>query len=620
MSQIHYLSLCPQCQQEVMILIGVQFENEELMLKYRCSKITEKKEELISLIEYFNFLEDDIKKSEGICHYLAHEYRKGIIYCCVCSQWLCDECRENHDQLYLNHLYSYFQININNTCLYHSNNTAALFCETCHEYFCKSCNKKHKGHSTFTFDKYKKHIYGKLNYPKFSAFESQYKTITNENQKIFKQRLEYVKKNIVMEEQYDNYYKNIINRNKKIFSLYELVFWNYNVLNNKSWDIFNDMNVIDKIQLESIISFQAFCQEKISKYELIYSLKYKKNRNIKSIKKQSIKFNFDKRIYRVYPLLDDRLLLVTKCSLYYYYCKTEKIELASESIQINRDTTYFSEDPMFEILEKSNLFMMLTYTGQYIIKGYYFWDYKIPNWFPNGYTNCNNRFSTFTEIEKDLIIGVRHSFTDDPYRIYYSILYKYKLVRSNYDLLKKKKSIPPSFLSIKSELEFQCNTIPGIISIIHYYNDVFYLITGYDDGATPSIFSINIGVNNPEEKFLKSLNNQVPKTAKKLNNIHFILIFNDYFQILEFKSLNSIFKLNITNVYELFIDDSRFLALYSDNRIYKAKFIDINDNMYYLNDNLLLVFNEQDRKRMYKFSKNQIALIAPDDCVEIFDI
>ena len=75
---------------------------------------------------------------------------------------------------------------------------------------------------------------------------------------------------------------------------------------------------------------------------------------------------------------------------------------------------------------------------------------------------------------------------------------------SNYDLLKKKKSIPPSFLSINSELEFQCNTIPGIISIIHYYNDVFYLITGYDDGATPSIFSINIGVNNPEEKFLKS--------------------------------------------------------------------------------------------------------------------
>ena len=71
----------------------------------------------------------------------------------------------------------------------------------------------------------------------------------------------------------------------------------------------------------------------------------------------------------------------------------------------------------------------------------------------------------------------------------------------------------------------------------------------------------------------------MPKTAKKLNNIHFILIFKDYFQILEFKSLNSIFKLNITNVYERFIDDSRFLALYSDNRIYKAKFIDINDNM-----------------------------------------
>ena len=502
-------------------------------------------------------------------------------------------------------------------CPYHLNNTATLFCEKCHEYFCKSCNKKHKGHLTYTFDKYKKHLFGKLNYPKFSQFESEFKKITDENQKVFKQRSEYSSGNALYEEKYSNHYQDIINHNKNIFTLYELVYWNYNVLNSKSWNIFNAMNIINQIQLRRIIPFKEYCKQ-IVEVSLTNSYpefipKYIPNNHFRRIKHRTFKINSKEEIRKVLPLPKNSLLLISMDYLYFYDCKSEKTEPVDMNMKISKKYNSFSQS--IDLLEKSNLLMIYGITKE---KGgqYYFWDYTIPgNSFNKNSSLHLKIFSGYTEIEKDIIVGICNYFEDiPPQRIYYSKIYKYKLNRESC-------SYPQSQPStcVKAELLFEYNSIDGLSDIIHYRDDIFYVYKSREYSNSIGIYSMTIKGQRLELNVKKQLNEDITE-MEKLNDRHFCATFYKHFDIFEFESFNCVFTFGGFALYSHINNDSVFFGLYYNYSKGKGVAIDLNNDPLYSCVHWNFDFENIINYSCFKFSKDKIGGISNDNILNIISL
>lgn len=616
----HFLLLCV-CNKELFHLKNINNSEEGIQLVYHCSKNKFDQVSKISLSSYLLHIKEEKNLSPGICYYSHHEYKQGVIYCYVCSQWLCENCLKSHDQIYLNHLYSFYEINISNFCLSHPNNIASFSCKDCNGLFCKSCSKKHKKHFTISFDTFKKKQLENLEFMKFTSFESHYKKVTTENEKIYKQNADHTKGNKFEEDQYLNYYQGILNLNKAIFSLYEAVFWNYSTLCNRSWDICDILVVINQIKIKSLINLKDSNKQQISKcLPLIFPtkpLKFNKKKFHKPYIFKRFQIENEQFFEKAYTLSQNKLVLITSCDFCFYDCQTEIIEPSNFLPKIietsGRDEL---KVPSFYHLEKSNLFLMNIQYENY--KGSYFWDYTTPGYDLIDYNSIFRLpFYDCVELDKDIILVFWHSFRDDPRRIYFTLILKYRLIRDHSPNLKKE--INKMFSSpqrIQVQLLSELETVDGIISIIQYVNDIFYLVRSPWEGPNldNALYSIDFSHPNQVLKLEKNFDKKNIKSAKKLNATHFGILFNYEFQIFEFKSLKSIYKGELI-YYDTFFNDTFFFGVTIRDNHYIGLGFDVNDDcssgpsIYYPFDDDCFMFQKLKNNQLIYLGYEKVLII-----------
>ena len=138
--------ICPNCPLTPIISIFLNEENGKLTCEFRCPNL------------HFGYIPfSDLFKNKNIhgqicsmCKKANTELDKELLYCGVCKEFFCVNCRKEHDKEKGSHKVMIEKSRVNYTCLEHNKNFIG-YCFSCLVDVCSDC-KRHENHVIKTFD------------------------------------------------------------------------------------------------------------------------------------------------------------------------------------------------------------------------------------------------------------------------------------------------------------------------------------------------------------------------------------------------------------------------------------------------------------------------------------
>lgn len=259
--------VCPHCYKIPRILI-IPMKTPKVLIKCSCGI-----DKSLTLEKYLQFLKtnNDLKK---VCTLTSKHYNKiAVSYCVNCEKYMCNDCKDCHNELLNDHSIRNSKIKINSYCKEHVNMKTSFYCMDCKEDICEFCIKNHQLHQIIENKGLDSKFFEKLNRDYSSAFSHVYQF----HKKIYSKTITLIKNEM---NKITNSYYSSLKANELILEMIKILINNSKYVDTKTNNItvenINNNRQFNKstIEIRKSSSLSKITESVFNYFESFYILKY----------------------------------------------------------------------------------------------------------------------------------------------------------------------------------------------------------------------------------------------------------------------------------------------------------------------------------------------------------